>query len=176
MPEVIQLQGLTSTEARQRLAKYGPNMVAEDRPHPWLLFLKKFWAPVPWMLEATIALQFAIGKADEAAIIAILLIFNAVLGFAQENRANNALALLKSRLAIQVRVLRDKAWQQMAAQELVPGDVVHLRMGDLAPADIRLLDGQALLDQSALTGESLPVEAGADATVHAGTIVKRGIG
>jgi H+-transporting ATPase len=174
MPEAIPLQGLTSAEARQRLLKYGPNMVAEDRPHPWLLFLKKFWAPVPWMLEATIALQFALGKASEAAIITVLLIFNAVLGFAQENRANNALALLKKRLAIQVRVLRDKVWQQMAAQELVPGDVVHLRMGDLAPADIRLLDGQALLDQSALTGESLPVEAGAGATVHAGTIVKRG--
>jgi H+-transporting ATPase len=174
MPEVIPLQGLTSAEAQQRLARYGPNMVAEDRPHPALLFLKKFWAPVPWMLEATIALQFAIGKADEAAIIAVLLVFNAVLGFAQENRANNALALLKSRLAIQVRVLRDKVWQQIAAQELVPGDVVHLRMGDLAPADIRLLDGQALLDQSALTGESLPVEAGVGATVHAGTIVKRG--
>ncbi|MGB9094743.1 MAG: plasma-membrane proton-efflux P-type ATPase, partial [Gallionella sp.] len=125
-------------------------------------------------LEATIALQFALGKASEAGIIAILLVFNAVLGFAQENRANNALALLKKRLAIQVRVLRDKVWQQMAAQELVPGDVVHLRMGDLAPADIRLLDGQALLDQAALTGESLPVEAGVGATVHAGTIVKRG--
>ncbi|HUW00496.1 MAG TPA: plasma-membrane proton-efflux P-type ATPase [Gallionella sp.] len=174
MPETIPLQGLTGTEARQRLIKYGPNTVAEDRPHPWLLFLKKFWAPVPWMLEATIALQFALGKASEAGIIAILLVFNAVLGFAQENRANNALALLKKRLAIQVRVLRDKVWQQLAAQELVPGDVVHLRMGDLAPADIRLLDGQVLLDQSALTGESLPVEASAGATVNAGAIVKRG--
>ncbi|MGA7749606.1 MAG: cation-transporting P-type ATPase [Gallionella sp.] len=136
MPEATALQGLTSAEARQRLLKYGPNMVAEDHPHPWLLLLRKFWAPVPWMLEATIALQFALGKADEAAIIAVLLIFNAVLGFAQENRANNALALLKKRLAIQVRVFRDKIWQQAAAQDLVPGDVVHLRMGDFAPADM----------------------------------------
>lgn len=174
MSETTALQGLTSAEARQRLAKYGPNMVAEDHPRLWLLFLRKFWAPVPWMLEATIALQFVLGKPDEAAIITVLLVFNAVLGFAQENRANNALALLKKRLAIQVRVMRDHAWQQMPAQELVPGDVVHLRMGDLAPADIRLLDGQMLLDQSALTGESLPVEAGTGATVHAGTIVKRG--
>ena len=174
MPEATALQGLTSAEARQRLLKYGPNMVAEDHPHPWLLLLRKFWAPVPWMLEATIALQFALGKADEAAIIAVLLIFNAVLGFAQENRANNALALLKKRLAIQVRVFRDKIWQQAAAQDLVPGDVVHLRMGDFAPADMRLLDGQVLLDQSSLTGESLPVEAGTSATVHAGVIVKRG--
>ena len=174
MPEATALQGLTSTEARQRLLKYGPNMVAEDRPHLWLLLLRKFWAPVPWMLEATIALQFALGKADEATIITILLIFNAVLGFAQENRANNALTLLKKRLAIQVRVLRDNNWQQVSAQELVPGDVVHLRMGDFAPADIRLIEGQVLLDQSSLTGESLPVEAGAGATVRAGVIVKRG--
>ncbi|ADE10403.1 plasma-membrane proton-efflux P-type ATPase [Sideroxydans lithotrophicus] len=174
MSEVTALQGLTTAEAKQRLAKFGPNMVAEDHPHPWLLFLGKFWAPVPWMLEATIALQFALGKTDEAAIIALLLVFNAVLGFAQENRANNALALLRKRLAIQVRVLRDGAWRQAEAQDLVPGDVVHLRMGDLAPADIRLLDGQLLLDQSALTGEALPVETGAEATVHAGAIVKRG--
>ncbi|MGC2458334.1 MAG: plasma-membrane proton-efflux P-type ATPase [Gallionellaceae bacterium] len=174
MPEAEALQGLTSAEARQRLLKYGPNMVAEDRPHPWLLFLRKFWAPVTWMLEATIALQFGLGKIDEAAIIAALLIFNAVLGFAQENRANNALALLKKRLAIQVRVLRDHVWRQAPAQDLVPGDVVHLRMGDLAPADIRVLEGQVLLDQSALTGESLPVDAGVGATVHAGVIVKRG--
>jgi H+-transporting ATPase len=174
MPETSALPGLTSAEARQRLLQYGPNMVAEDRPHPWLLLLHKFWAPVPWMLEATIVLQFALGKSSEAVIIAVLLVFNAVLGFAQEHRANNALALLRQRLAIQVRVLRDRVWQLTAAQELVPGDVVHLRMGDLAPADIRLLDGQLLLDQSALTGESLPVDAGPGAILHAGAIVKRG--
>ncbi len=174
MPEATAPQGLTTAEARQRLAKYGPNMVAEERPHPLLLFLGKFWAPVPWMLEATIALQFALDKADEAAIITVLLVFNAVLGFAQENRANNALALLKKRLTIQVRILRDGAWRQAQAQDLVPGDVVHLRMGDIAPADIRQLDGQLLLDQSALTGEALPVETGAEATVHAGAIVRRG--
>jgi H+-transporting ATPase len=174
MPEAAALQGLTSTEALQRLSTYGPNAVAEDRPHAWLAFLRKFWAPVPWMLEATIALQFALGKPDEAAIIGALLAFNAVLGFAHENRANNALAMLKSRLEIQVRVLRDNIWQKLPAQQLVPGDVVYLRMGDLAPADIRLLDGKLLLDQSALTGESLPVEAGSGSFVHAGAIVKRG--
>lgn len=160
MSEVNVPQGLTTAETKLRLLKYGQNMVAQDHPRPWLLFLRKFWAPVPWMLEATIALQFALGKADEAAIITVLLVFNAVLGFTQENRANSALALLKKRLAIQVRVLRDGAWKQAEAQYLVPGDVVHLRMGDLAPAYMRLLDGQLLLDQSALTGESLPVEAG----------------
>ena len=169
-----EMRGLSGAEARQRLLAYGPNMVEEDRPRPWLLLLRKFWAPVPWMLEATIGLQLFLGKTGEAAIIAVLLVFNAVLGFAQEHRANNALALLKKRLSIQVRVLRDGIWQAAPAQDLVPGDVVHLRMGDLAPADIRLLDGQVLVDQSALTGESLPVEAGAGAAVHAGAVVKRG--
>ncbi len=173
-PLLSELQGLTSTEARQRLQTYGPNMVASERLRPWLLLLRKFWAPVPWMLEATIVLQLALGKANEAAIICALLVFNAVLGFTQEHRANNALALLKKRLSIQVRVLRDNAWKQADAQDLVPGDVVHMRMGDLAPADIRLLDGQLLLDQSALTGESLPVESARGAAVHAGVIVKRG--
>src|SRR5574340_584828 len=168
------LQGLTSGEAAARLTQYGPNAVAEERPHPWLVLLRKFWAPVPWMLEAAIALQLALGKFDEAAIITALLLFNSVLSFLQESRANNALALLKSRLEILARVLRDGHWQLVPAQELVPGDVVHLRMGDLAPADIRLLEGEVLLDQSALTGESLPVEAGAGKPAYAGAVVKRG--
>jgi H+-transporting ATPase len=174
MAEVIVSPGLTSAEAQRRLLQYGPNTVADERPHPWRALLRKFWGPVPWMLEVTIVLQLVLGKADEAAIIAALLIFNAILSFVQENRANHALALLKGRLAIQARVLRDQAWRQVAAQELVPGDVVHLRMGDLAPADVRLFDGQVLLDQSALTGESLPVEAEAGAIAPAGVIVKRG--
>lgn len=166
-------QGLTSAEAQQRLQHYGLNIVAEERRHLGWIFLRKFWAPVPWMLEATILLQLVLGKVDEAAIIAALLVFNAILSFAQETRANNALALLKRRLAIQARVLRDHVWQQMLAQQLVLGDVVYLRMGDIAPADVRLFDGQLLLDQSALTGESLPIEAGAGSTVYAGVIVKR---
>jgi H+-transporting ATPase len=174
MPEAAALQGLSSSEAQQRLLQYGPNAVAEERPRPWLVFLKKFWSPVPWMLEATIALQLVLGKKDEAIIIGVLLVFNAILGFVQEKRANNALELLKRRLEIQVRVLRDGTWQKIAARDLVPGDMVHLRMGDLAPADVRLSDGHVLLDQSSLTGEALPVEAGAGATVYAGVIVKRG--
>lgn len=174
MPEAINPQGLSSGEARQRLLQYGPNTVAEDHPRPWLNLLKKFWAPVPWMLEVTIALQVALGKPDEAAIIAALLVFNAILGFVQENRANNALALLKNRLEIQVRALRDNTWKKIAAKELVPGDVIHLRMGDLVPADLRLFDGQVLLDQSSLTGEAQPVEADAGKTAYAGVIVKRG--
>jgi len=167
-------QGLTSAQATQRLASDGPNAVADEQPHPLRILLQKFWAPVPWMLEATILLQLLLGKIDEAAIIAVLLVFNIVLAFVQEGRANHALALLKQRLAVQARVYRDGHWQHVAARDLVAGDVVHLRMGDLAPADIRLLQGEVLLDQSALTGESLPVEAVTHAIAYAGAIVKRG--
>ena len=166
--------GLTGAEAAARLRQYGPNAVPEARPHPWRVLLGKFWSPVPWMLEATVVLQLALGKVDEAVVIAVLLVFNALLSFFQESRANRALALLRQRLSVTARVLRDGRWRTIAAQELVPGDVVHVRLGDLAPADISLTEGAVLLDQSALTGESLPVEAGAGATVYAGSTVRRG--
>ena len=168
------LQGLTSQEAQLRLQQFGANAVAAERRHPLLTFFAKFWAPVPWMLEAAIILQVFLGKLDEALIIAILLAVNGVLSFVQESKANSALALLKSRLSVRARVRRDGRWQQLPAEVLVPGDVIHLRMGDLAPADVRLQQGNILLDQSALTGESLPVEAAAGAQAYAGAVIKRG--
>jgi H+-transporting ATPase len=168
------LKGLTGHEAAKRLEKYGPNTVREERLNPLLVLLGKFWAPVPWMLEATIALQLVFGKTDEAIIIAVLLMFNSLLSFVQEAQSNKALTLLRKRLSIQARVLRDDRWQLLPAQEIVPGDTVHLRMGDISPADIHLLEGEVLLDQSALTGESLPVEASPGGTAYAGATVKRG--
>jgi H+-transporting ATPase len=173
-PAERQLRGLSSEEARLRLQKYGPNAVAEEKPRLWLILLAKFWAPVPWMLEATIVLELILGKSFEAAIIGALLVFNAALSFFQENRANTALSLLRKQLAIEARVMRDTEWRLLPAEDLVPGDVVYLRAGDLVPADIRLVEGNLQLDQSALTGESLPVEAGAEAVAYAGATVKRG--
>jgi H+-transporting ATPase len=167
-------RGLSGAEASARLRQYGPNSVPEARTHPLRLLLAKFWAPVPWMLEAAVALQLALGKPDEAIVIAMLLVLNALLSFFQEQRANQALALLKQRLSVTTRALRDGRWQAISAELLVPGDVVHLRLGDLTPADVRLTDGQVLLDQSALTGESLPVEAGVGATAYAGSPLRRG--
>jgi len=167
-------RGLTSVEARTRLLQYGANTVHEETSQPFKEFIRKFWAPVPWMLELTIALQLALGKWNEAIVIAALLVVNSALSFAQEQRADKALALLKSRLSVKTRVLRDGRWQVISAPELVPGDVVHLRMGDLVPADMQLEEGDVLVDQSALTGESMPVEASAGSTVHAGAIVKHG--
>ena len=166
--------GLSSEEARHRLATYGPNEIQEAKPHPLALFLRKFWAPVPWMLEATIVLEFVLGHHAEAIIIAMLLVFNAAVSLLQEGRAGKALALLRSKLVVQTRVLRDHNWRLLSARDLVPGDFVHVRMGDLVPADLHLLEGSIQVDQSALTGESLPVDDGPGATAYAGSIVRRG--
>jgi H+-transporting ATPase len=169
-----QTYGLTSDEARRRLQKFGPNAVPDTALHPLRMALEKFWAPVPWMLEAAIALQVALGDYPEAAIIAVLLVFNAALGLFQESRAQATLAALKSRLALNASVRRDGAWKTAPAAELVPGDVVKLSLGGVVAADVRLTGGEILLDQSMLTGESVPIEAGAGVQTYAGALVRRG--
>jgi H+-transporting ATPase len=166
--------GLSSQEAAQRLQQYGPNAVAEEKRHPLLNFLRKFWAPVPWMLEITVILELYLGKDVEAIVIGLLLVFNAILSYLQENRAQGALALLRQQLTVQTRVLRDGHWQLLPAQNLVPGDFIHLRMGDLVPADVNLTEGQIEMDQSTLTGKSVPVEGGIGHKAFAGAVVKRG--
>jgi H+-transporting ATPase len=166
--------GLTIEEARQRLEQFGPNAVPDTALHPFRMALDKFWAPVPWMLEAAIVLQTALGEYVEAAIIAGLLVFNAVLGFFQEGRAQTTLAALKSRLALTATVRRNGAWKNLPAAELVPGDIVKLSLGAVVPADVRLIEGSILLDQSMLTGESIPIEAGPNFQTYAGALVRRG--
>jgi len=166
--------GLTSAEAQSRLAKSGPNAMPDTAMHPLRRALDKFWAPVPWMLEAAIVLEIVLGKYVEAGIIAALLAFNAALGFFQEGRAQATLAALKSRLALNASVKRDNAWSTVAAAQLVVGDVVKLSLGAVVAADVRLTDGSVLLDQSMLTGESVPIEAGAGFETYAGALVRRG--
>jgi H+-transporting ATPase len=166
--------GLTSDEARRRLEQFGPNAVPDTSVHPLRRALEKFWAPVPWMLEAAIVLELALGKYIEAAIIAVLLVFNAALGLFQESRAQATLAALKSRLALSASVRRDGAWKIVPAAELVPGDVVKLSLGGVVAADVHLTGGEVLLDQSMLTGESVPIEAQAGVQTYAGALVRRG--
>ena len=166
--------GLASDEARRRWAESGPNAMPGMTPHPLRRALDKLWAPVPWMLEAAILLEWGLGKYVEAAIIAGLLLFNAALGFFQEGRAQATLAALKSRLALNASVRRDGAWQIVPASELVPGDLVKLSLGAIVAADVRLLEGSVLLDQSMLTGESIPVEGGPGMQTYAGALVRRG--
>ncbi len=166
--------GLTKEEARSRLQKSGPNAMPDTALHPLRRALAKFWAPVPWMLEAAVILELALGKYVDAAIIAGLLAFNAALGFFQEGRAQATLAALKSRLALNASVRRDNAWITVPAADLVVGDVVKLSLGAVVAADVHLTEGSVLLDQSMLTGESVPIEAGAGVDTYAGALVRRG--
>jgi H+-transporting ATPase len=166
--------GLTTDEARRRLATVGPNAMPDTTAHPWRDAVRKFWAPVPWMLEAAIILQIALHDYAEAAIIASLLVINAALGLFQEGRAQATLAALKSRLALSASVRRDGVWATVAAADLVPGDVVKLSLGAVVAADVRLTAGGVLLDQSMLTGESVPIEAGPGVQTYAGALVRRG--
>jgi H+-transporting ATPase len=166
--------GLTSDEARRGLATFGANTTPDTALHPLRMALEKFWAPVPWMLEAAVLLELALGKYVEGGIIAGLLAFNAALGLVQEGRAQATLEALKSRLALTASVRRDSAWKTVPAAELVPGDVVKLSLGAVVAADVRLTSGEVLLDQSTLTGESVPIEAGVGVQTFAGALVRRG--
>jgi H+-transporting ATPase len=166
--------GLTSAEAQRRLTEIGPNAVVEEHIHPLHRVARHFWAPVPWMLEATIVLQIALGQWLTALLITLLLVLNALLGAIQEGRADAALALLKQRLSLKSRVMRDGVWIETPATELVPGDVVQISLGDVVPADVTLISGLLLVDQSMLTGESIPIEAEAGKTTYSGSLVRRG--
>jgi H+-transporting ATPase len=168
------VEGLTEEEARKRLQENGPNSIPEQRRHPLRAFFKKFWAPVPWMLEAILLLEVALGHDTEAAIIALLLLVNATLSSIQEARTRSALDLLRARLALNARALRDGTWRVVPAETLVQGDVIYLRVGDLVPADVEIAGGQLLCDHSALTGESLPVEIGVGTGTFTGAVVRRG--
>ncbi len=171
---VTSRDGLTGKEAAARLRQYGPNSV-QDKPIPlWKQLGKRFWGPVPWMLETVIAIQLGLNRGIEALIITVLLLFNALIAFVQEHRAQDALALLKNRLHVNARVLRDGQWQTMAAEAIVPDDIVHVRAGDIVPADFDVLDGQLSLDQAALTGESLPIDAAAGKVAYTGSVVLQG--
>ncbi|HTS33450.1 MAG TPA: plasma-membrane proton-efflux P-type ATPase [Thermoplasmata archaeon] len=166
--------GLSEAVATARLAQYGYNEVEDAPRHPFREFLARFWGPVPWMLEAATGLELLLGKLPETAIIAGLLVFNAVLGEIQDARAQTALDLLRARLHVTARVRRDGGWRSLPARELVPGDWIHVRMGDIVPADCTVGEGSVEVDQSALTGESATVTRAKPETVYSGSIVRRG--
>ena len=166
--------GLTSEEARHLAGQFGPNSMPDTSSHPARMAIEKLWAPIPWMLEASIALQVMLGKYVEAGIIAVLLLFNAAIGFFQEGRAQATLAALKSRLALTASVRRDGTWKTCPAADLVPGDIVKISLGGVVAADVSLVEGNVLLDQSMLTGESIATEAGPGFQTYAGALVRRG--
>jgi len=167
--------GLSQSEAQARLAQYGPNQIEEKQTNPFLKFLTYFWGPIPWMIECAVILSAIVRHWPDFFIILVLLISNAVVGFWEEQQAGNAIAALKAKLAIGARVKRDGQWTQRPARELVPGDVIRLRLGDIVPADARLLAGDPVeVDQSALTGESLPASRKTGDAVYSGSIVRQG--
>ncbi len=167
--------GLSQAEAERRLARYGPNEIAETKTNPFLKFLTYLWGPIPWMIEIAVLLSGAAGHWADFFIILVLLVANAVVGFWEERQAGNAIDALKANLAIKARVRRDGNWITPAARELVPGDVIRVRLGDIVPADARLLDGDPLeVDQSALTGESLPATRQPGEAVFSGSIIRQG--
>jgi len=166
--------GLTDAEAAKRLATVGPNALPEPREHLLRRLLGKLTGPVAYLLEAAAILEVAAGHTTEAIIIVALLVFNGVLSFQQEGRARDALELLRSRLAIQARVRRGGVWRTVDATTLVPDDVVHVRVGDIAPADLRIVEGELSVDASVLTGESRPAHLGPGSTCYAGSVIARG--
>jgi H+-transporting ATPase len=180
MPEVEKKlasspDGLTRVEAQKRLTQYGPNEIEEKKTNPFLKFLSYFWGPIPWMIEVAVILSGVVGHWPDFFIILLLLVANGVVGFWEEREAGNAIAALKAKLAVNARVKRDGKWITPPARELVPGDVIRLRLGDIVPADARLLEGDSVeVDQSALTGESLPAERKSGEAVFSGSIIRQG--
>jgi H+-transporting ATPase len=167
--------GLSQAEAQKRLIHYGPNEIAEKKTNSFLKFLAYFWGPIPWMIEAAVILSAVARHWPDFFIILILLLANAVVGFWEEHQAGNAVAALRAKLAIKARVKRDGKWVTPEARELVPGDVIRVRLGDIVPADARLLEGDPVeVDQSALTGESLPAERTSGEAVFSGSIIRQG--
>jgi H+-transporting ATPase len=169
-------EGLSSAEAERLLAEYGPNEIPEEKRSLLLEIGSHFWGPIPWMIEAALVLTAVVRRWEDFAIIGVLLVMNGVVGFWEEHQAGNAIAALKAELALQARVRRDGRWQTLEARLLVPGDLVHVELGQIVPADARMVTGACEADQSALTGESLPVDKSPGDDLYSGSVLARGEG
>ncbi len=176
MNEVDEEQrGLTTKEAKEKLEKFGPNSLPENKQPAYIKFLQYFWGPIPWMIEAALILSAIVQDWVDFVIIFLLLIVNAVVGFVEEHQADNAIDSLKKNLALKARVKRDGKWQSISSEEVVPKDLIRLRLGDIIPADAELTGaGNLKVDESALTGESMPAEKKSGDTIYSGAIVKKG--
>ncbi len=168
-------EGLTDSSVKEHTATYGLNEISEKKVNPIIKFLSYFWGPIPWMIEVAAILSAIINHWEDFWVIFVLLLLNATVGFWQEFKADDAINLLKQKLALKARVLRNGKWTEIAARELVPGDVVRVRLGDIVPADLRLFDGDYLsIDESSLTGESLPVEKHTEDVAFSGSVIRQG--
>lgn len=166
--------GLNGSEAKNRLGLFGPNAIEEEKKNPLLEFVSHFWGPMPWLLELAIVLSFFIKHNIEGIIIFVLLAINAIIGFMHSHGSQKAVELLKQRLAIKAKLLRDGNWTMAESSEIVPGDIMVVKLGDVIPADAKIIDGELSIDESALTGESLPVERRNLDVIYSGSIVRCG--
>ncbi|MGB9003954.1 MAG: HAD-IC family P-type ATPase, partial [Nitrosotalea sp.] len=166
--------GLSLQEAEKRISIYGHNEIETIHQNSLARFFKKFWGITAWMLELIILLSWYLGKLLNLYIIFTLLVFNAVLGFVQEEKANAAVESLRKRLQVSARVLRQSKWQIIPARDLVPGDIIRIRSGDFVPADVKIIQGDVEVDKSALTGESLPVTENIGSLLYSGSVIKKG--
>lgn len=167
-------KGLSGDEAARRLSEAGANEIAEEKKNGFRDFFKRYWGPMPWLLELAIVLTLILGHVTESVIIFVLLTVNAVIGYLQSQNSRKAVELLKKKLKVNAKVLRDGNWTQKQAKEIVRGDVVSVRLGDIVPADAMILSGEIAADESALTGESLPKNLQPSDIVYSGSIVKSG--
>ncbi len=175
MSEDGEKSGLTGQEAEERLKKFGPNSLPEKKDPAYIKFLRYFWGPIPWMIEAALILSLVVQDWVDFFIILLLLIVNAVVGFVEEHQADNAIDSLKKNLAVKAKVKRDGKWQSVNSSQIVPDDLIRLRLGDIIPADAELTgNGTLKVDESALTGESLPVDKENGDTVYSGSVIKQG--
>ena len=166
--------GLKTEEAEKRLKRYGYNEVPEKKANPYLSFAKKFWGLSAWMLEAIIILSWFLQRYTDLYIVTGLLVFNAALGFSEEQKASGAVESLREKLHVNAKTLRDGEWKTLSSRELVPGDIVRVRVGDFVPADLKVVAGTLEVDQSALTGESAIIEKKTSDMLYSGSIIKRG--
>jgi len=170
------IEGLSTARAEQLLEKYGYNEIKEQSESWQHRLFRRFWGPIPWMIEAAIILSAIAKRWEDFIVILLLLLVNAIVDFYQESKALNTIALLKDKLARMALVLRDGKWQEIEAKYLVPDDIIKVRIGDVVPADVELLEGGEflLVDQSSLTGESLPVHKKSGEELYANSIIKQG--
>ena len=168
------VDGLTESEAKNRLNIFGYNEIAEKKRNPLFDFLLRYWGPMPWLLELAMGLSFALSHYLEGMIIFVLLTMNAIIGQIHSSSSQNVIELLKNKLAIKAKILRNKIWSKEDAKGIVDGDIISVKLGDIVPADARIITGELSVDQSALTGESLPLEIHPSDIIYSGSIVRRG--
>ena len=168
------IDGLSTEEADNRIKKFGYNAIVETKKNSFIEFFKRYWGPMPWLLEFAMVLTVILKHYVESEIIFTLLTLNAIIGYLQSQNSQKAVEMLKKKLEIKSKVLRDGKWILKDAKDIVLGDIITIKLGDLVPADVNIISGEISADESALTGESLPKNLHQSDIIYSSSIIKRG--